>query len=342
MIDPEIVPEDIDEVFGLESVIDELEQAYSVTDVLNSIDSHETLSSPALESLSRPTMETLQALVLLWSKVATDRTRIIIEKMVQMNSTDRTLDYQAIFLSTIRVDDIPTRVFSIRGLKDEDRPEIMHLFLSRLKEEISPVVRTELTVALAPWVVAAELGVLSTEDGEVLITALRELVEDVEEETDVRAGALESLGALSGDLISELITDQYETGGSQMQLAALRAMGRSASPTWLDLLIYHFDDEDSNVREAVAEAAGGLVTDGALDPLTMLLEEDPEINVRRAAIRALAEIGSLDAERILERIALDGREPELAHDLETALDSLQINSGGLLESMKPGDEQFGQ
>ena len=127
-----------------------------------------------------------------------------------------------------------------------------------------------------------------------------------------------------------------------MQLAALRAMGRSASPTWLDLLIYHFDDEDSNVREAVAEAAGGLVTDGALDPLTMLLEEDPEINVRRAAIRALAEIGSLDAERILERIALDGREPELAHDLETALDSLQINSGGLRESMKPGDEQFGQ
>ena len=99
-------------------------------------------------------------------------------------------------------------------------------------------------------------------------------------------------------------------------------------------MIYHFDDEDSNVREAVAEAAGGLVTDGALEPLTMLLEEDPEINVRRAAIRALAEIGSLDAERILERIALDGREPELAHDLETALDSLQINSGGLLESMK--------
>ena len=338
MIDPEVVPEDIDGVFGLEAVIDELEQPYSVTEVLKSIDSQDSISKPALESLSRPTMETLQALVLLWSKIPVDRTREIIEKMVQMNAIERTLDYQAIFLSAIRIDDIPTRIFSIRGLKDEDRPEIMHLFLARLKEDISPVVRSELASALAPWVVASELGVLSTEDGEVLISALRELVENIEEETDVRSGALEALGALSGDLISELITDQYETGGNQMQLAALRAMGRSASPTWLDLLIYHFDDEDPDIREAVAEAAGGLVTDGALEPLTLLLEEDPEIYVRRAAIRALAEIGSLDAERILERIARDGREPELADDLEAALDSLQINSGELLESMSSDDE----
>ena len=69
----------------------------------------------------------------------------------------------------------------------------------------------------------------------------------------------------------------------------------------------------------------------------MLLEEDPEISVRQAAIKALVEIGSLDAERILERIARDGREPELADDLEAALDSLQINSGELLESMNPDD-----
>ena len=337
MIDPEIVPEDIDGVFGLEAVIDELEQAYSVTDALNSIDSQDSLSNSALESLSRPTMETLQALVLLWLKIPADRTREVIEKMTQMNSTDRTLNYQAIFLSAIRIDDIPTRIFSIRGLKDEDRPEIMHLFLARLKEEVSHVVRSELTTALAPWVVAAELGVLSTEDGEVLITALRELVDDIQEETDVRSAALESLGALSGDLISELITDQYETGGNQMQLAALRAMGRSASPTWLDLLIYHFDDEDPDIREAVAEAAGGLVTDGAVEPLTMLLEEDPEISVRQAAIKALVEIGSLDAERILQRIARDGREPELVDDLEAALDSLQMSSGEFLESMSPDD-----
>ena len=338
MIDPEVLPEDIDGVFGLEAVIDKLEPPYSVTEVLKSIDSQDSISKSALESLSRPTMETLQVLVLLWSKMPVERTREIIEKMVQMKASDRILDYQAIFLSAIRINDIPTRIFSIRGLKDEDRPEIMHLFLARLKEEISPVVRSELTGALAPWVVAAELGVLSTEDGEVLITALRELVEDIEEETDVRSGALESLGALSGDLISELITDQYETGGNQMQLAALRAMGRSASPTWLDLLIYHFDDDDPDIREVVAEAAGGLVTDGALEPLTMLLEEDPEINVRRAAIRALAEIGSLDAERILERIARDGREPELVDDLEAALDSLQIDSGGLFESISSDDE----
>ena len=67
MIDPEVLPEDIDGVFGLEAVIDELEPPYSVTEALKSIDSRDSISKSALEGLPRPAMETLEALVFLWS-----------------------------------------------------------------------------------------------------------------------------------------------------------------------------------------------------------------------------------------------------------------------------------
>ena len=94
------------------------------------------------------------------------------------------------------------------------------------------------------------------EDAETLAATLRDVIEDIEESDEVRGRALEALGAFSDESTGELISEQYEIGSHRMRLAALRAMGRSASEGWLEVLIYHFDDEDSEVRAVSAEAAG--------------------------------------------------------------------------------------
>ncbi len=334
--------EDVNQAYGLEPILDNAEDTVPFDEIIVHIRDVVDLQPSVLQALSRSNADMLKALLELWDEIPVERLRAVLENLVMLARADRTLDFRAIFISALRNKDMPARIFSVRGLMEEEQPEILHLFLNRLQEEVSDLVKVELVAALGNWVVAAELGVLSTENGEILVTALRQTIEDIETDDAVRARALESLGALSGELISELITEQYELGGNELRLGALRAMGRSASPTWLDLLVFHFDDEDVNVREAAAEAAGGLVTDGAIEPLTMLLEEDEELSVRIAAINALAEIGSADAERVLERIFQDGRDPSVSEPLENALNSLQMNVGSIFELDESSDGKFSE
>ena len=329
-----------DQAYGLEPILADSDETVSFDEIVTHIRDVVDLQPSILEALSKSNVEMLKSLLVLWEEIPTERLRAVLENLVILTRNDRTFDFRAIFISTLRNKDIPVRIFSIRGLVEEEQPEILHLFLDCLRDEVSDLVKVELAEALGNWVVAAELGVLSTENGEILVTALRETIEDIETDDAVRGRALESLGALSGELISELITEQYELGGNELRLGALRAMGRSASPTWLDLLVFHFDDEDVSVREAAAEASGGLVTDGAIEPLTMLLEEDGELSVRVAAINALAEIGSADAERVLERIFQDGRDPSISKPLEHALNSLQMNVVSIFGMDESADEKF--
>ena len=131
----------------------------------------------------------LKSLLALWEEIPIERLRAVLENLVILTRNDRTFDFRAIFISTLRNKDIPVRIFSIRGLVEEEQPEILHLFLDRLKDEVSDLVKLELAEALGNWVVAAELGVLSTENGEILVTALRETIEDIETDDAVRCRA---------------------------------------------------------------------------------------------------------------------------------------------------------
>ena len=116
-----------------------------------------------------------------------------------------------------------------------------------------------------------------------------------------------------------------------MRLAALRAMGRSASEGWLEVLIYHFDDEDSEVRAVAAEAAGALLVDEAVPALIMLAQEDKDDDVQVAAIKALGEIASDESERVLTRWLSERHEPHIQDAIRDALAEVQLLTGEFVD-----------
>lgn len=179
-------------------------------------------------------------------------------------------------------------------------------------------------MVLAQYVVAMELGLLPEDDGETLVATLRDVIEDIEEPDEVRGRALEALGALSDEATAELISEQYEVGNQRMRVAALRAMGRSASEGWLDVLIYHFDDDDAEIRAVSAEAAGALLVDDAVPPLIMLAQEDRDDDVQVSAIRALGEIANEEAERVLQRWLSERHEPHIQEAIRDALAEVHL------------------
>ncbi|TAJ18567.1 MAG: hypothetical protein EPO65_08685 [Dehalococcoidia bacterium] len=292
--------------------------------VLDEIERGMPLQPGHLHALSEPNPDLLQRIMRMWSKITPERRRDVLAALQHEAGEHPVLDFHRIYLTALRDSDTSTRILAVRGLFEEDRPEIMRVLLPMLVEDDSTDVRVEVAHTLGQFILAMEFGLVAEDDAETLIAGLRDTIEDVEQPDEVRGAALEALGAASDEATAELISEQYETGSGKMKIAALRAMGRNASDGWLDLLIYHFDDEDPEVRAVAAEAAGFLLLDEAVSPLVMLATEDKDNDVQVAAIKALGEIASDEAERILNRWQRERHEPHVREALREALGSVHL------------------
>jgi len=303
----------------------------TAAEVLVDVERGVALEPSRLRALSSPDETTLVKVLAVWPKIPAERRRELLAALERLTEEDVTLDFHRVALTALRDPDPATRILAVRSLHSEERPEYMRLLLSLLRDDEVPDVRAEIATVLSTYVVAAELGMVPDDDAETLAATLRDVIEDIEESDEVRGRALEALGAFSDEATGELISEQYEIGSHRMRLAALKAMGRSASEGWLEVLIYHFDDEDAEVRAVSAEAAGALMVDEAVPALVMLAQEDKDDDVQVAAIRALGEIANDEAERVLTRWLSERHDPHIQDAIRDALAEVQLLTGELMD-----------
>ena len=262
-------------------------------------------SRERLRALSGAPDDVLSRFVALWPRLDAERRRALLTALMSLGEEDATLDFHRISLTALLDGDAATRILAVRGLRDEERPEYLRLLLDRLREEGAPAVRAEIADVLGRFVVSMEFGMLDEDDSALLAGGLREVAEEVTEPDELRARALEALGASGEEWVSELIADFYQSGSDRLRLGALRSMGRNARDEWLPVLLAAFEEDDPELRAAAATSAGALLLDDAVDPLLLLALGDGEPEVQLAAVSALGEIGTTLAIRVLRRL---GRE----------------------------------
>ena len=309
-----------------ETPVDELDasvDAPAAEVVLAEIASDAPLELPRLRALAGPSDTIVAGFVELWPRVPAERRREALALLQQLSEEDPTLDFHRIHLTAFRDADPATRILAIRGIVEEETVEYMRLLAAQLRDDGEPSVRAELADALGVWVLSMEFELIDEDDGDLLTSALREAVEDVNEEEEVRGRALEALGASSEEEVKELIGESYELGSHRMRVAALRAMGRNASDDWLPVLLFNFDDDDAEIRAIAAVAAGQLLMEDAVPPLTQLIDDTDE-DVQIAAIAAIGEIGDDECERILNRLVEESSEPHIRDAASDALAQLQV------------------
>jgi HEAT repeat protein len=320
-LDPDAIPLD-------EDLPEELPSADDVIDQFESGNPTEDYS--VLRGLSRIGDAQLARLMGLWPSLEPERRRELLAKLDQLASEEALLDFHRIYLSALHDPDTATRIFAVRGIAIEERPDYLQLLCVQLESDEAASVRAEISDVLGKWVVSMEFGLLSDEDAEELQVALTARVHDIEEEEEVRGRALEALGACSDETVGELIGESYEVGSHRLRVAAIRAMGRSASETWLQILIFNFDDEDADIRAAAATATGALLVDESATPLGMLLD-DTELDVQIAAVEALGEIAGDESERILTRLVRETTIPELRIATQDALAQMKLAGVAMLD-----------
>lgn len=179
-------------------------------EVIEEIASGAPLDLERLRALSGAGDSLVADFVTLWPKVAAERRREVLAKLQQLSDDDATADYHRIHLTALHDDDPATRMLAVRGLWEQEREDYMHLLIALLRNDQEATVRAAAAEALGNFAVNMEFGMLSDEAEDTLGTALREAVEDVTESEEVRARALDAIGASSAEWVAELISEQYD------------------------------------------------------------------------------------------------------------------------------------
>lgn len=217
-----------------------------------------------------------------------------------------------------------------KTLKGESDSEIVRKLSQALNDEES----------LVRWTATETLAILGSKTA---IPALLEAMRDAS--WTVRAAAVRALLELETEDIVEAVPGLLDALNDKSPLvreAAVAVLGKAADHSTIQHLAHRLTiDEDSFVRRTAALALAAFTGDSAASPL-ILAVEDPEENVRRAAIESLGKIHASSAVPILVNKLQDTSKPawEDRKTCDIAAEALEtIGTPDAIESVKRWREQ---
>lgn len=297
------------------------------------LDVNTPLAAAYLYRLSDLSEQDLAEIKSFWHEIPVWRKQALMEDIEEMSENDPLLSYENLSLFALSDADARVRELAIRSLAYYEEPAFLTTLLDILKNDQSSAVRAASAFALGKFVFLGEIEELAAE-------RLRE-VEDRLIETFtgndtllVRRSALEALGFSSRPEVEAFVREAYYSNNRDLIASSLVAMGRSVDSEYTPLVEAMLDHEDAVIRYEAARAAGELEAVSCRQRLLELVD-DPDLDVRLAAIWSLSQIGG---EGVMDRLLdlFDTTEDDEVLDvLEDALDNLAFTEGdgflGLLD-----------
>jgi HEAT repeat protein len=200
--------------------------------------------------------------------------------------------------------------------------------LNLLQNDESDAVRAAAAGVLGHYVYEGELEELDADKVAPIVAALKAAYRDVAGPIEVRRRALESLGFLSDEDTSQLITQAYHHANDRLRLSAVFAMGRSLdAERWGTIVLEELAAPSPEMRFEAARAAGELELAPAVRKLGELLEDVDE-EVQLAAVWSLGQIGGDKAKQLLLAV-LESDAEHLHEEAEDALAELEFKADNL-------------
>lgn len=262
-------------------------------------DESKPLVSPKLANLSALSPEEQRLFLEAWAKMGFKRRRQIASRLVELAEENFKLNFDDTFLACLQDRDEIVRVKSIEGLCECENRFLIDPLITMLREDSKESVRAAAAIALGKFAMLAELGKLRPDEGAKVERALLDVIDDQEEQLEVRRRAIETIAPLSMPKVTEIIQQAYQSDDPRMRVSAIYAMGRNSDPAWLPMLVKELSNPDAEIRFEAAEACGELGEESAMPHLVRLIH-DLDSQVQLSAIAALGQIGGSEAEAALQ------------------------------------------
>lgn len=276
------------------------------------------LAPELIGALSHLLTTDLAAVSSAWAQLPVERRLEILAQLGHSERQNARQDFNAIYGMALNDGEPRVRRLAIDSIVTENGPLHLERLTDLAVNDPDPYVREAAVVRMAPFALMAELGELPESWQDRLRTLLLGIHNDQSAPIGVRREALASVGYLDSLAVERAIEEGFEEDA--FQLWAMRAMGRTANPDWLDTLTSEANHPDPAVRQEVARACGELADERAVETVAELVD-DTELEVRLAAIKALGLIGGDEARETLI-YALEDERSIIREAAENALNEL--------------------
>jgi HEAT repeat protein len=272
----------------------------SLEDYLGEVaDSSAPLGVGRLVNLSNLVPDEASAFEEAWRGADVHRRRQVMQQLIELAEDNVELNFDAVFRVSLSDSDAEVRRSGIRGLWEYEGRDLIPTLVALLLADMDQTVRGEVALALGRYALKAEFDEIRASDASIVDDALRRAIADPEQTTEVRARAVEAVGARNQPWVIQIIEDAYHSGQHRLRVSALHAMGRNCDARWLSALVRELESDDAEMRYEAATACGCLGDEAAVPHLLPLLKDD-DAEVQGAAIQALGHIGGQEAKRALE------------------------------------------
>ena len=262
-----------------------------------------------------------------WPSMAVERRRQIINFLVEIAEASFEVNFGPVFRFCLGDEDESVRAAAIEGLWEDHDTALIDTLISLLRDDPSIPVRAGAATSLGRYVLPGELEEIKTQYLALVREALLETIHSPVEHLEVQRRAVEAIAYSSEEDVQEIIETAYYDEDEKKRASAVFAMGRSADPSWSDLVIGELQSSRPEMRYEAAMACGELEL-AAATPLLANLVNDPDREVQGAAIWALGQIGGNEARRILYDCYREDDE-FLCEAVEEALEQLDFMRGVL-------------
>ncbi|GAP17544.1 HEAT repeat domain-containing protein [Levilinea saccharolytica] len=307
------------------------------------LDASQPFPPRLLHRLSDLTPDELARLREIWPQVGTERRVSLMEDLEDLTDVDTLVFFDDIARFALEDEEPRVRASAIRLLFTADDPKLALSFVRMMRKDPDVHVRAAAANALGNFVYYGELEEIPAETLEVVENALIAVM-GMEEDSQVKRWALESLGYSSRPEVPPLIRLAFARADLEWKASALCAMGRSADKVWAETVLAHVDSSLPELQFEAVRAAGQLELAGARRPLLDLLEEPLELDedVYLAAVWSLSQIGGQGVRERLDDLLEDSDDEEVSQLIQDALDNLEFTEGLSLFDMmdvEPEEEE---
>jgi hypothetical protein len=267
----------------------------------------------------------LEALRDCWIEIPEQRRLAFMQDIEEMGMNDFLLDFGALCGHALADQDGRIRALAVRGLWEYEQPALVPEFLRLAAEDPHELVRAAAVSALGKYVFLGEIEDLRPEVLDEIVDTLIEMVNS-SDTLEVRRRAVEALGFSSREEIAPILERAYYEPNRMWRMSALFAMGRSANSRWNEHVLEQLENDDDEIRFEAARASGELEIKAAA-PILINLLDDPDREVRFAAIWSLSQIGGEDVAEALEAQYDQAEDEEEIELIDSAMDNLAFTEG---------------
>jgi HEAT repeat protein len=263
----------------------------------------------------------------IWPSIPPQRRYQIASQMVELAEDNVDMDFTAFFKLCLKDSNEDVRERAVSGLWESDERALMGIFIKMLQGDESERVRAAAAEALGKFAELAQDDKLLAKDRDRLKEALLQAIRDLHQPLEVRRRAVEAIAPFNHAEVKALVEEAYHSHEPKMRYSAVYAMGRSADPQWLSVIVKELTSDDGAMRYEAASASGTLGEDVAVPHLLPILRDD-DVEVRQAAVRALGAIGGPRARNALLG-CLKSSDEILREAARDALEYLEMNEDPL-------------